>query len=268
MKKYFRKLNLYLHHRRYHLSIKELLVYDTIMRFKPKERELMGKKIYFFLDKEKLEEGLRCAKEKYGLRFTDLSAVTEVFLDGIYSVYEDFIPGKGQTVIDVGAQYGDYTILCNKIYGSKVYAFEPLPQNFREIKKNLRLNGLQNSDSIKIFNVALADKNRSGTADYANNMVNNMGEGTKIKIRFRTLDSYGFKPDILKIDVEGFEIGVLNGAMNTIKKYRPKIIIETHGDELEKKVKDILTDQGYTLKQRGRSIFNKEFGKVTNLFFV
>ncbi len=100
-------------------------------------------------------------------------------------------------------------------------------------------------------------------------MANNIGKGKKIRVKFRTLDSYKLKADLLKIDVEGFEIEVLEGTIKTIKKYHPKIIIETHSRALEKQTKEFLSRLNYDLKHEGRSAYNvnKEFDKVTNLFF-
>ncbi len=100
-------------------------------------------------------------------------------------------------------------------------------------------------------------------------MANNIGKGKKIRVKFRTLDSYKLKPDIMKIDVEGFELEVLDGAIKTIKKYHPKIIIETHSRALEKHTNEFLSKSGYKLAHEGRSVYNvnKEFDKVTNLFF-
>ena len=56
--------------------------------------------------------------------------------------------------------------------------------------------------------------------------------------------------DIIKIDVEGFEMNVLRAAEYTIKKYKPKIIIETHSFNLFYEVRDFLTNIGYELKHR------------------
>ena len=55
---------------------------------------------------------------------------------------------------------------------------------------------------------------------------------------------------IIKIDVEGFEMNVLRAAEYTIKKYKPKIIIETHSFNLFYEVRDFLTNIGYELKHR------------------
>ena len=134
--------------------------------------------------------------------------------------------------------------------------------------ENIKLNGLTD-DSIKAFNIALGNVNKTEIVSYSDNMTNNINEGEKIKTTFRTLDSYKLKADLLKIDVEGFELEVLEGAVETLEKYHPKIIIETHSRALEKQTKEFLSRLNYNLKHEGRSIYNanKEFDKITNLFF-
>ena len=134
--------------------------------------------------------------------------------------------------------------------------------------QNIKLNGLK-KDSIKAFNIALGNKEKTAMISYSGEMANNSNKGKKIKATFRTLDSYKLKADLLKIDVEGFEMEVLEGAIKTIKKYHPKIIIETHSRALEKQTKEFLSRLNYKLKHEGRSSYNvnKEFDKVTNLFF-
>ena len=256
-----RRVDLYKNHKNASIKLKALLAYDTIMLLKREQRKKLGRQLRINLSRY-------YAKEKYGLKFTENSIFTEVILDNIYSIYDDFIPKPKQTVIDIGAQYGDYAILCSKIYKAKVYTFEPLPQNFKEILQNIKLNGLK-KDSIKAFNIALGNANKTAMLSYSGEMVNNSNKGKKIKTTFRTLDSYKLKTDLLKIDVEGFELNVLDGAIKTIKKYHPKIIIETHSRALEKQTKEFLSKLNYKLKHEGRSVYNvnKEFDKVTNLFF-
>ena len=255
------RVDLYRNHKNAGIQLKELLAYDTIMLLRKEERKKLGRKF-------RINLGRYYAKKKYGLEFSENSDVLEIFKDNIYSIYEDFIPKPKQIVIDIGAQYGDYAILCSKIYKAKVYTFEPLPQNFKEILENIKLNGLK-KDQIKAFNVALGNANKTAMLSYSGEMANNNNEGKKIKTTFRTLDSYKLKADILKIDVEGFELDVLDGAIKTIKNTDPKIIIETHSRALEKQTKEFLSGLNYNLKHESRSVYNanKEFDKITNLFF-
>ena len=194
------RINLYKNRKKIGISLKERLAYDTVLIFKREERIKAGKRIL-------KKRGRYYAKQRYNLEFTENSNVNEVFVDNIYSIYSDFIPKEGQVVVDIGAQYGDYAILCSKVYKAKVYTFEPLPENFKEITENIKLNEL-NERQIKAFNVALGNKDKTEMLSYSGEMANNIGEGKKIEVKFRTLDSYKIKPDIMKIDVEGFELDV------------------------------------------------------------
>ena len=251
----------YKNRKQLNIKLSDLIAYDSILFFKKDKRREIGRKIFTSF-------GRSLALSDYELKFTEKSDVNEVFCDKIYQIYKEFIPKKEQVVADIGAQYGDYAILCSKVYKAKVYTFEPLPDNFKEIEENIKLNDLTEKE-VKAFNVALSDENKEKYITFDGDMANSIGKGKKIRIKFRTLDSYKIKPDIIKIDVEGFEVNVLRGAIKTIKKYKPKIIIETHSRELEEQVKEMLTSLVYKLKHEGRAVYNvnEKFDKVTNLFF-
>jgi len=71
------------------------------------------------------------------------------------------------------------------------------------------------------------------------------------QVNVTTIDSYNFdKIDFIKIDTEGHELYVLEGAINTIEKYKPNIFIEVHPKELkkEKNAYNFLCDLGYKEK--------------------
>ena len=97
-----------------------------------------------------------------------------------------------------------------------------------------------------------------------------LGGGKAQRTRLKTLDSYRLKLTILKIDVEGFEMDVLRGAIKTIKRYHPKIIIETHTYKLREEALRFLGSIGYKVKHYGRSVTPKtgEFDVVQNLFLT
>jgi FkbM family methyltransferase len=67
---------------------------------------------------------------------------------------------KGDTVIDVGANIGYYTLLFSKLVGKegKIYAYEPLPENFKLLKKNIFINKYKN---IVLINRALSNKEKN-----------------------------------------------------------------------------------------------------------
>jgi FkbM family methyltransferase len=257
-----RRVRLYRLRKSAGVPLRSLIAYDTTMRLNKQKRIALGNKI---LNKSARDIALK----NYGLKFTEGSNVNEIFNDKIYTLHDDFIPSKKDIIVDVGAQYGDYAILCSKYYHAKTYTFEPLPDNFKVIKQNAKMNDIKDN-SLKMYNVALSNKNYEGYIYYSGDMANKELGGKKIKTKFRTLDSFKLKPTILKIDVEGFELDVIEGAINTIKKYKPKIIIETHSRELERQTKEKLNTLGYGLKHTGRVVYNanSNFDKVTNLFFI
>ena len=138
-------------------------------------------------------------------------------------------------VFDVGANIGEVTFNMAKRVGSsgQVHSFEPEPFIFSKISKNLSLNSLNN---IYLNNFALGDKieelfikapvenNRGGTR-----IQSDKTKGEKINVS--TIDLYVresgvTKLDLIKIDVEGFELRVLIGAKEALQKFKPTLSIE------------------------------------------
>ena len=198
----------------------------------------------------------------------------EVLFDNIYFKYKEFLPDGNGIVFDIGSQYGDYAIACNKLYGSKlVIAFEPLKRNYRIAKRNIKLS--KADDSVSVHNVAISNQQIIGIDNKSmfSNLNNN---GELFKPNFIVLDNlikkmecdYTFKIDIIKIDVEGFEMNVLDSAINAIKKYKPKLIIETHTFDLYKKVSYLLADLGYNLVHKDYNGSNNRFDYIVNNFFL
>lgn len=160
----------------------------------------------------------------------------------------------GNTVVDVGAALGDHTILYAQAVGptGKVYAFEANPRQVECLKYNMR-----NLPQVHVFGVAL------GSADGLASLVEDPNvSGSHLvhgsgNIPVITLDGFlnGQPVHYMKIDVEGDELAVLNGAKDTISKYRPKLLIEVHEGHLarigrsEKDILDFLSAFDYNHSQ-------------------
>ena len=141
-----------------------------------------------------------------------------------------FLCSTNGNSIDVGANLGLYSFLISK-YTKQLYAFEPNPYPLRYLKK-------LNKGNTKIYPIAIGSvndnvelfipKNPKGwTSNGASLRQLNLGKGMKLKVACRTIDSFDFKNiELIKIDVEGCEQDVINGAINTIKRWLPNIIIE------------------------------------------
>ena len=144
----------------------------------------------------------------------------------------------GMTVVDIGAQSGFYTILLSRLVGSegKVIAFEPLPANYRLLEENLRLNRIEN---VLVRREAVAD--HSGTLNFHFPVEEPSLVAGPILAEDKTgdfdvdcvsLDDFVSKRhvrlDLIKMDVEGAETSVIEGALRTIQEFHPVLIVELH----------------------------------------
>ncbi len=154
-----------------------------------------------------------------------------VYEQGTVAVLQDFL-GQNKTFVDVGANIGFLSLLGASEVGKqgRVYAFEPFPNTYEILRANKAINHFE---QIEIFPVALGAEvgtamiypeqdNRGGAS------ILNHHSDKGVQIEVKKLDDFAFdRPiDVIKIDVEGFEFDVLKGALSTIKKDQPKLIIE------------------------------------------
>lgn len=176
--------------------------------------------------------------------------------DSLYQLLKE-----GDVVFDVGANIGEVTFGMSKRVGNlgMIHSFEPEPFIFSRISRNLSLNSFNN---ICLNNVALGDKeqelflkaqvenNRGGTRI---NMYSREGE----KVKVTTLDFYVKqnalkKLDLIKVDVEGFEMKVLQGAQEVLQKFKPLLFIEVNDNNLKEQsdsaqsLIEFLFKMGYT----------------------
>lgn len=125
--------------------------------------------------------------------------------------------------LDVGAHIGMWSYdLCQKF--EEVIAFEPHPLHFKLLNKNIKFLNFTS------YNYALGNKDDDfvfiGT-NYPNNTGSMGVQETGVKVPIKTLDSLNLeRVDYIKIDIEGYEQFFLMGALKTIKRCRPVIILE------------------------------------------
>ncbi len=158
----------------------------------------------------------------------------------------------GDTVLDVGAHTGYYTLLASALVGGdgRVWAFEPEPRNARYLRGNVDANGRAN---VRVTEAAVSDE--SGTARFGAGTGTGTGRLTRdgdLEVRTLTLDGFCRRhelvPAAVKIDVEGAEQRVLRGATHTLRTARPVVFLSTHGPKVRKACLDLLESAGYRVE--------------------
>lgn len=133
----------------------------------------------------------------------------------------------GEVVIDVGASYGAYTLTALDAGADWVMAFEPEPSIADDLRRNIRANYWE--DRAAVFQEALSDKTESlDMREYAPHWPQQCITGRYAARALDDVASLMQRIDWLKVDVEGCEERVLRGALDLIKRTRPRIIVECH----------------------------------------
>src|SRR3989338_5856384 len=198
-------------HRLYKIPMMRFFLTPIVNMLKPSWLIIQGNK--FYIDK------------------SDTTVSQELILSGKWEDFESEVFKKninvGDTVVDVGAHIGYYSIIVANAVGisGKVFAFEPEPKNFELLKKNVEVNGYKN---VVLIEKAISSKsgksnlfiNKENTGDHRIFASNH--QRSSIIVDSTTLDDF-FKDKkkkihLMKMDIQGAEMDALVGARNVLKK--------------------------------------------------
>jgi FkbM family methyltransferase len=137
--------------------------------------------------------------------------------------------------VDVGANVGSYTILACSAVRARGIAFEPVPNTFYRLVENIRLNHLD--EKVKCINKGLGSHEGNIAFTSENDTTNHAVASSEkcenaVNVEVVTLDTAlnGNAPSLIKIDVEGYETPVLEGAQKTLEKQELNaVIMELNG---------------------------------------
>jgi FkbM family methyltransferase len=184
----------------------------------------------------------------------ELITYREIFVTRVYQRLPDFRPIGSAVVFDVGANIGFFTLqIAGSMAGGTIYAFEPNPNAYSKLVKNVQANRVGN---IHLFPYAVGSKpgrvwleraERTGLGRVAES-ASEMG-ASQVEVEMITLDDIVEKNsiariDLMKIDVEGHEEAVLAGGERALGMTR-KVVMEFHGPEILDRVRKFLSDRGF-----------------------
>jgi FkbM family methyltransferase len=158
----------------------------------------------------------------------------------------------GMTVLDVGASFGLFSIAAARVVGpaGRVFAFEPAAATAAALATHLHLNGV--AERVELVPAAVAEA--SGRATFWERSTSFQASLVELAprldehlldhpieerpVRTVALDDFcrdrGVEPEVVKIDVEGAEAGVLRGARGLLRRRAATIFLEVHHDLLER----------------------------------
>jgi FkbM family methyltransferase len=175
----------------------------------------------------------------------------------------------GEVCLDVGATLGQVTVHLATLVGphGRVLAFEPLPHVRERLSRHVAANGV--ADRVELHAVALADATGTATFHFAEPAVTNQGMGSLVmddhpglglrcEVRTARLDDFVAQRGIeridwIKIDVQGAEPRLLDGARATLDRLSPELLVEVDpvdlraGGATSRSLLGTLGDRGYRM---------------------
>jgi len=172
------------------------------------------------------------------------------------------------TVIDVGANVGEFTQGAINNNAKIIFAYEPDPLAFYCLQRNI-----DKKSNVKIFELAVSNSNSiedfysaSQTAD--SSLIEPANYNEIIKVKSVTLDSqieiYPEIIDLIKIEAEGFEPEIIEGAVETLKRTRYVVVDvgpERYGEKTDKAVSKLLSEQGFKVVLESDNVIHAFRGK-------
>jgi FkbM family methyltransferase len=171
------------------------------------------------------------------------------------------------TFVDVGAHLGLYSLFAAKLTGPEgnVLALEPSSREFQKLQSNVAINGLRN---VRPLRIAASNHNSEAELhvavdpDSGKNTLGAFGYETQLRcsevVRTERLDDIVEKEglsrlDVLKMDIEGAELLALEGAVQTLDRFRPTLLLELSDRTLSgqgcssSQVWEFLTQRGFRI---------------------
>ena len=178
----------------------------------------------------------------------------------LQSALHTLIPA-GAVIFDVGANIGYVSLLLAKAAGEngKIFAFEALPSNVEQLRRNVALNGMERRVTV----VSCAVTQAPGPVRFLVHASGGMGKAagsagrderyqSEVSVPGISLDDFVYgqgnpPPQVVKMDIEGGEVMALPGMHRLLTESRPLMLMELHGPESSRVAWEVLTSAGYEI---------------------
>jgi FkbM family methyltransferase len=218
-------------------------------------REKLGLLRYIsinLLDKlrhDQRETTLQLLGHRYHVRTCsgELSAFPEIYRDNVYERVPGFTPKAKDIVLDIGANTGIFS-LKQAARGASVYAFEPNPEAYSRLVRNVEENSL--TGRIVVFREALGSRpGLAGLKTSSSTVVTRVEFNVRGDVKVGSLNdaipALGLeRVQLIKLDVEGAEAEVLAGGTRVLSRVE-RIVMEYHGQERLEQVREIMHEANF-----------------------
>lgn len=178
----------------------------------------------------------------------------------LQAALRELIP-TGAVIFDVGANIGYVSLLLAKAAGEagRVFAFEALPTNVEQLRRNVELNGMED----RVMVIANAVTQAPGPVRFLVHASGGMGKAagsagrddkyqSEVTVPGTSLDEFVYggghpAPQVVKMDIEGGEVMALPGMRRVLSEARPLMLMEVHGPESSQAAWETLTTAGYEI---------------------
>lgn len=137
----------------------------------------------------------------------------------------------GTDFLGLGAYVGDSALILNTLKPNRIFAFEPVTENYQGLIKSINLNNLKNIIPIKKGAGESSKKVEIKTNGPGSTIIN-LGLSNTEMIDITTIDLFqeenNLNVGLIKMDIEGAELEAIKGAENTIKKFKPILLISLY----------------------------------------
>ena len=177
---------------------------------------------------------------------------------------------KENIFFDIGANMGIYSLYYAKTFNGKVFAFEPSFRNLNLLTRNINLNKMEdlisvisnpiyNKESMNFFSQNYLIAGEAGGSTYGKKLLKNNYQTLSLTLDHLVDNNFIKKPNLIKIDVDGNEVDILNGALQTIKNTDCKTILVETREATTEKVKKIFEVCGFsqTIDVKSSAIWNE-----------